>query len=175
MTMVCFIATAAYGSPLADEVQFLRRYRESVVKRNKWGRCLVTAFEKFYYTFSPTLARLIEGSEKLCYLARIFVADPIVDTLLVGSFAFSSGRKRLADLQAAHDRLIAGILMRGIGGLLYCISWVVWNSMLVYLFLRPEITPWALLIWVPMMSGLVLTRIGAWVHKEIDFTKVVPI
>jgi len=168
----CFIATAAYGSPLADEVQFLRLYRENVVKRNRWGRASVAIFEKFYYSFSPQLASLVEGTDTLRYLARIFVADPVVDMLLIGSFAFRSGRKPLAYPQDARGKLLAGILMRGIGGWLYSISWILWNALLAYSFLRSEAITGTLVAWVSMMGGLVLTRIGAWIHKDIEFSIV---
>jgi hypothetical protein len=171
----CFIATAAYGSPLADEVQFLRRYRENVVKRNRIGRTLLAAFEKFYYSFSPQLAKLIKTRSSLRYLARIFIADPIVDMILICSFAFNSGRKRLSSFQMTDKKLVGGILMRGIGGWLYSISWIIWNVLLAYSFFKPETFIIGITIWIPMISGLILTRIGALMHKDIDFSKATTI
>jgi hypothetical protein len=171
----CFIATAAYGSPVAAEVQFLRRYRENVVKKDRWGRACLSAFEKFYYSFSPRLAELITGRNTLRCLARIFVADPIVDMLLIGSFAFRSGRKRLAHFEKTHRRVLGGIIVRGLGGWLFSISWIVWNGLLAYSFFRPEAFLSAAAVWIPMISGLILTRIGAWIHKDIDFSTVTPI
>jgi hypothetical protein len=168
----CFIATAAYGSPLADEVQFLRRYREDHIKRSRFGRTLLAAFEKLYYSFSPRLAGIIQSREKLRYLARIFVADPIVDMLLICSFILNSGRKRLLSSQKTNKKLVPGILMRGIGGWLYSISWIIWNAVLAYSFFNPETFVTAVTVWIPMITGLTLTRIGALMHKDIDFSKV---
>lgn len=52
----CFIATAAYGTPLAREVQLLRSFRDRYLITNAPGR----AFVAWYYRHAPALARSIE-------------------------------------------------------------------------------------------------------------------
>lgn len=57
----CFIATAAYGSPMARDVVVLRQFRDRVLMRSWAGRSFVT----IYYALSPALARVIEGHDDL--------------------------------------------------------------------------------------------------------------
>jgi hypothetical protein len=70
----CFIATAAYGSPLAASVTALRGFRDRVLRRSVLGE-LVT---ESYYTFGPPVAQLIGGSELMRAAARDALA-PVVD------------------------------------------------------------------------------------------------
>ena len=69
----CFIATAAYGSPLAAEVQMLRGVRDSLLRKTVLGELVVEA----YYTFGPAAAGVISESELLRATARELLA-PIV-------------------------------------------------------------------------------------------------
>ncbi len=52
----CLIATAAFGSELAPQVQFLRELRDQTVLNTASGTTFMTGFNQFYYSFSPTIA-----------------------------------------------------------------------------------------------------------------------
>ena len=52
----CLIATAAYGSEMATQVQLLREVRDNVLLGTSSGTGFMAAFNTFYYSFSPTVA-----------------------------------------------------------------------------------------------------------------------
>ena len=52
----CLIATAAFGSEMAPQVQFLREIRDGKVLSTESGTAFMTGFNQFYYSFSPTVA-----------------------------------------------------------------------------------------------------------------------
>lgn len=52
----CFVATAAYGTPLQYEIQVLRNWRDNTLRYNSIGR----QFIAFYYKVGPSLADFIK-------------------------------------------------------------------------------------------------------------------
>jgi hypothetical protein len=52
----CLIATAAFGSEMAPQVQFLREIRDNTVMNTQSGVTFMTGFNQFYYSFSPYVA-----------------------------------------------------------------------------------------------------------------------
>jgi hypothetical protein len=52
----CLIATAAFGSELSPQVQFLREIRDNTVLHTQSGTLFMTGFNQFYYSFSPAIA-----------------------------------------------------------------------------------------------------------------------
>jgi hypothetical protein len=52
----CLIATAAFGSELSPQVQFLREIRDNTVLQTESGTSFMTGFNQFYYSFSPAIA-----------------------------------------------------------------------------------------------------------------------
>jgi len=52
----CLIATAAFGSEMAPQVQFLREIRDNTVLQTESGYAFMAGFNQFYYSFSPAVA-----------------------------------------------------------------------------------------------------------------------
>ena len=52
----CLIATAAFGSEMAPQVQFLRELRDNTVLQTESGSAFMSGFNQFYYSFSPAIA-----------------------------------------------------------------------------------------------------------------------
>jgi peptidyl-prolyl cis-trans isomerase B (cyclophilin B) len=52
----CLIATAAFGSELAPQVQQLRELRDNTVLQTESGTSFMAGFNQFYYSFSPIIA-----------------------------------------------------------------------------------------------------------------------
>ena len=75
----CFIATAAFGSPLAPAVVILRRFRDTVLLTNPWGRALVY----FYYEHSPGAARAIRERAALRAAVRVMLLPVVALAWLV--------------------------------------------------------------------------------------------
>ena len=52
----CLIATAAYGSEMAPQVQLLREIRDNQLMNTESGKSFMTGFNEVYYSFSPYIA-----------------------------------------------------------------------------------------------------------------------
>jgi hypothetical protein len=108
----CFIATAAFGSPWADEVLTLRAVRDRLLLTSSFGRALVAA----YYQISPPLARVIAAHDwlrsaargalrPLVWWARLSLDSPAT-ALGIGIFGLSAGPALLFGLRRARRRCL---------------------------------------------------------------------
>jgi uncharacterized repeat protein (TIGR02543 family) len=70
----CFIATAAYGSPLHSYVRILRDFRDKYLMPSKLGRALVD----IYYKYSPSVADFIMKHKVLKVAVRFSLLPVIV-------------------------------------------------------------------------------------------------
>lgn len=73
----CFIATAAYGTDTAEELDILREFRDAVLLSNSLG----AEFVSLYYKTSPPIADFISQQEILRTAVRAGFVDPIVKIL----------------------------------------------------------------------------------------------
>ncbi len=70
----CFIATAAFGSPLHPYVGLLRKFRDSYMLTNPMGRWFVT----IYYNNSPPIAEIIKDNSVFKAIVKIFLIHAII-------------------------------------------------------------------------------------------------
>ena len=73
----CFIATAAYGTETASQLDILRDFRDQVLLENALGSQLVAA----YYKVSPPVAAFIAKNDLLRAIVREMLVDPVVNLL----------------------------------------------------------------------------------------------
>jgi len=69
----CFIATAAYGTPMAEEVQILRAFRDGHMLTNPVGKALVD----LYYRVSPPMAAFVDEHPGIKPIVRA-VLEPAI-------------------------------------------------------------------------------------------------
>jgi len=82
----CLIATAAYGTELAPQVQFLREIRDNTVMSTASGTAFMTGFNQLYYSFSPTIADMERENPMFQEVVRAFIT-PMVSTLSIMTLA----------------------------------------------------------------------------------------
>ena len=98
----CFIATAAYGTPMAADIDVLRAIRDTYLLNNAVG----TAFVDMYYHVSPAIADAVAASPVLAGIVRallvpvVFMAKlalampPVSMTLASAVFLLAALRRR---------------------------------------------------------------------------------
>jgi len=75
----CFIATAAYGTPMAEEIEILREFRDEYLLTNPVGRALVA----LYYRVSPPMAEFIAEHPSLKPIVRTGLVPAVVISTVV--------------------------------------------------------------------------------------------
>ena len=74
----CLIATAAYGTEMAGQVQLLREVRDGAVMGTPAGASFIESFNAVYYAFSPAVADLERQSPALKEAVRAGIAPMLV-------------------------------------------------------------------------------------------------
>jgi hypothetical protein len=77
LTGFCFIATAAYGTETASQLDVLRDFRDQVLLKNALG----SRFVETYYRLSPPVAAFIAKNDFLRAIVREVFIDPVVNLL----------------------------------------------------------------------------------------------
>jgi hypothetical protein len=71
---MCFLATAAYGTPASEKVDLLRQFRDELLLKTPAGR----AFVAVYYKLSPPMAEFISQHQTLRTVVRECCVNPAV-------------------------------------------------------------------------------------------------
>ncbi|MEC4848849.1 MAG: CFI-box-CTERM domain-containing protein [Nitrosarchaeum sp.] len=85
----CLIATAAYGSELAPQIQQLREIRDNQLLKTESGKLFMNSFNDVYYSFSPVIADYERENPIFKELVKI-VITPMISSLSILSLSDDS-------------------------------------------------------------------------------------
>ena len=95
----CLIATAAFGSELAPQVQQLRELRDNAILQTESGSAFMTGFNQFYYSFSPVIADYERENPAFKEAVKLTLA-PLLTSLILLQYA---------DIDSEYEMLGYGI------------------------------------------------------------------
>ena len=90
----CLIATAAYGTELASQVQALREIRDGTLYSTESGSQFMAAFNDVYYSFSPAVADLEREHPAVRSAVRALLS-PMLASLSIMSLADSGSENEV--------------------------------------------------------------------------------
>jgi len=109
----CVVATATYGSELAPQVQYLRRFRDDLVMGTFAGRSFMAVFNAWYYSWSPLVAASIAQDEFAKAVMRV-VLQPLLNILELAATTFL-----LFSFNGELGMVISGLVASSLIGLVY--------------------------------------------------------
>lgn len=115
----CLIATAAYGTELAPQIQQLREIRDQKLMKTEYGKTFMNSFNVFYYSFSPQIADYERENPFFKESIKLFLT-PMISSLSILNYA-----------QLDNDLQVVGV---GIGIIL--LNMGMYLSMLAVLIVR---------------------------------------
>jgi len=109
----CIIATVTFGSEVTPEVQFLRNFRDRLVLSTRAGSAFMTAFNMWYYSFSPQVADLIASHDAARGPVRVALY-PLIAILQLSSATYSA-----LTFSPEFAVVVAGIVASALIGIVY--------------------------------------------------------
>jgi len=107
----CLIATAAFGSELTPQVQFLRGFRDNHILSTAAGASFMSVFNSWYYSFSPYVADFEREQPWLQQVVKIAIY-PLLGILTVSEKAYTS-------IPGEYGAVTAGIVASSMIGAVY--------------------------------------------------------
>jgi hypothetical protein len=104
----CAIATAAYGTELAPQVQMLREIRDGALLGTNSGTTFMAGFNEFYYSFSPAIADLERQSPIFKEIIKATIT-PMLSTLSILQFVDINSEQEMLGYGIGIIILNAGI------------------------------------------------------------------
>ncbi len=104
----CLIATAAFGSELAPQVQLLRETRDNTILNTASGASFMTAFNHVYYSFSPAIADLERENPAFREAVKLTIT-PMLSTLTIMTLADEGSESQVMGLGISVIALNLGI------------------------------------------------------------------
>ncbi len=153
----CLIATAAFGSELAPQVQFLREYRDNTIMATVAGSSFLNAFNTVYYSFSPTVADTERTHPLLQETVRAGIM-PLLGILQIAKF-----------LTIGNDNLsvvMSGILASSLIGAVY-----LWPAGLAVKSVRDAKKPNPKIV-IAIISGVLLLTLISIVMGNLQFIMI---
>ena len=111
----CLVATAAFGSEMAPQVQTLRELRDTTIMSTQSGTAFMSGFNTIYYSFSPFVADMEREHPVFRDAVRAFIT-PMISSLSVMS---------MADAGSDRDVVAYGIIVIMLNVGLYVVSPIV--------------------------------------------------
>jgi len=153
----CVIATATYGSELSPQVQLLRNFRENIALKTFAGSSFMTAFNAWYYSWSPPVATAIAPDNAARATMRV-VLQPILNILQIATVTFTS-----LSFNGEFAIIMAGFVAASLIGLVYLmpittVALVAINKLSRYKSL-PRMSQLRILV-VPWIASIILMLLG---------------
>ena len=104
----CLIATAAFGSELSPQIQFLRGFRDQKIMSTEAGANFMKVFNQFYYSFSPQIAEY-ERSNPIFKNIVKYTIYPLIGILQISETGYNIAGN--SELGAIFSGFIAAMLI----------------------------------------------------------------
>ena len=109
----CFIVTAAFESPLAPEVRYLRQLRDRRIRQTELGDAFFACLHKEYYSYSPRIAAELRRSRVFRETARTYLIEPFIIFLKLAEHVFRAETHEESTFGEIGNRLIDAMPPRG--------------------------------------------------------------
>ena len=117
----CLIATAAYGTKMAPQVQFLREIRDDTVMSTMSGTAFMGGFNTVYYTFAPTVADWERENPVFRDAVRALIT-PMISTLSIMTLADNGSEAEVLGLGISVIALNLGMYIAAPAVVIYKIK-----------------------------------------------------